>query len=250
MMTFCAYLITELVVDERLCAERPEVHGLVEPHAVVVNVHLVFLTHRNKTNKSDPVKKRARKRASEREGEGEPTVHTNLPMSIQGTDSNKNTTTTTPPPQPMTAKSNIHQQVKTQRHTNTHTHTPPSTSSSSPSDSPARPCPPARAARPVQSPPSEKEKRASPVYDTRVHKIHQRINKQKNAEQKHVSPRKKNITSNDNQQQQQKQHAFIHSLKNNNPTKPNQTPNRETTNHRIVHCCRVDISTPATNTVH
>lgn len=35
-----AHLITELVVDQRLRAERSQVHGLVEPHAVVVNVHL------------------------------------------------------------------------------------------------------------------------------------------------------------------------------------------------------------------
>lgn len=34
------YLIAELVVDQRLGAERPQVHGLVEPHAVVVHVNL------------------------------------------------------------------------------------------------------------------------------------------------------------------------------------------------------------------
>ena len=35
-----AHLIAELVVDQRLCAKGPEIHGLIEPDAVVVDVDL------------------------------------------------------------------------------------------------------------------------------------------------------------------------------------------------------------------
>lgn len=34
------HLIAELVVDQRLRAKRPEIHGLIKPDAVVIDVDL------------------------------------------------------------------------------------------------------------------------------------------------------------------------------------------------------------------